>query len=149
MKIVRVILAFLAAVVVTEVTAAIVQTQFVLAALTDLGVEISMSERVATTLHDIAGLMEIYMPVIAIGFFIAFGVAALVVRYLLPGWAAIGYPLAGLTAITATLVIMAFMFDVAPIAGARSVPGVIGQALAGALGGWVFHRFVHPAPRTS
>lgn len=146
LKVIRVILAFLAAVVVTEVTAAVVQTQFVLAALTDLGVEISLGDRVATTLHDIAGLVEIYMPVIAVGFLVAFVVAALVVRYLLPGWAAIGYPLAGLTAVVAAIVIMTFMLDIAPIAGARSVPGLIGQALAGALGGWIFHRFMRPAP---
>lgn len=141
MKIVRLILAFLAAVVVTEVTGAVVQTQFVLAALTDLGVEISMGDRVATTLHDIAGLIEIYMPVIAVGFLVAFGVAALVVRFLLPGWAAIGYPLAGLTAIVTAIVIMTVMLEIAPIAGARSTAGLIGQALAGALGGWIFYRF--------
>ena len=140
MKPVRVILAFLAAVVVTEVTGAVVQTQFVLASLTDLGIEISLTQRLAMTIHDIAGLVEIYLPVIAVGFIIAFGIAALVVRWLLPGRAAIGYPLAGLTAVVAAIVIMTLMFDVSPIAGARSTPGLIGQALAGALGGWIFYR---------
>lgn len=135
---VRVILAFLAAVVVTEVVAAAAATQFVIHEIVSLGYEVGLGDRLATTFHDILGMASIYLPIIAVGELIAFGVAALVVRYLLPGWQRVGYPLAGFAALVAAIALMISLFDITPIAAARSNLGILVQGLAGALGGLVF-----------
>lgn len=140
--ILRLILAFLAAVVVTTAVAAAASTQFVLAELSQLGVEIGIGDRLAMTAHDVVGMGVTYLPIVGVGFLLAFGVAALVIRYLLPGWSLLGYSLAGFTAILAIILIMIAAFGLVPIAGARSVAGMFTQCLAGALGGYVFARIL-------
>lgn len=140
--ILRLILAFLAAVVVTAAAAAAVSTQFVLAELSQLGVEIGIGDRLAMTAHDMVGMGVTYLPIVGVGFLLAFGVAALVIRYLLPQWSVLGYTLAGFTAILAIMLIMIAAFGLVPIAGARSVAGMLGQCLAGALGGYLFARIL-------
>lgn len=140
--ILRLILAFLAAVLVTAAVAAAASTQFVLAGLSQLGVEIGIGDRLTMTAHDVVGMGATYLPIVGVGFLLAFGVAALVIRYLLPGWSLLGYTLAGFTAILAIILIMIEAFGLVPIAGARSVAGMFTQCLAGALGGYVFARIL-------
>ncbi|MEE4360795.1 MAG: hypothetical protein V2I63_04650 [Pseudomonadales bacterium] len=134
----RVLLAFVLAVLVTEVLAALASTQFVLAALGELGVRISWSDRLATSLHDIVGMTGIYLPVIAAALLIGFSVCALVVRRLGADWARIGYPLAGFVGVLTAIELMIAIFDIVPIAGARTLAGLLCQGLAGAVGGWLF-----------
>ncbi|MCC5885542.1 MAG: hypothetical protein JJT88_03820 [Gammaproteobacteria bacterium] len=141
--ILRFILAFLAAVLVSAALAAAASTQFVLAELARLGVEISFADRLSMTAHDVIGMGRLYLPVIGVGFLLAFGVAALVIRYLLPGWSVLGYSLAGFTAILAIILIMIVAFGLVPIAGARSIPGMLSQCLSGAVGGYLFARMLH------
>jgi hypothetical protein len=112
-----------------------------------LGVEVPLADRLATTAHDIVGMAPAYAPIIGVGFAIAFPIAALVIRRVLPGWRAVGYPLAGFVAVAAALATMIALFEITPIAGARSAAGFVCQALAGAVGGHVFARLLPtPAP---
>lgn len=138
--ILRLMLAFLMAVVVTSALAAAASTQFVLAELMRLGIEIDIGDRLRMTGQDVIGMGQTFVPVVAAGFLVAFAVAALVIRYLLPGWAVLGYTLAGFTAILAIILIMISVFGLVPIAGARSIGGMLAQCLAGAAGGYVFAR---------
>jgi len=138
----RILVAFVAAVAITEARAAGASTPCVLAELGELGVSIPLSDRLATTAHDIVGMAAIYTPIIAIGFVIAFAIAALVVRLALPGWQGIGYSLAGFVAMITALATMIALFDITPIAGARSTAGFLSQGLAGAAGGYVFAALV-------
>lgn len=140
--ILRLILAFLAAVVVTSALAAAASTQFVLAELSRLGIEIGIGDRLTMTGQDVVGMGQTYVPVVAVGFLLAFGVAALVIRYLLPDWTVFGYTLAGFTAILAIILIMIAVFGLVPLAGARSTAGILSQCLAGALGGYLFARIL-------
>lgn len=141
--ILRLILAFLAAIVVSAALAAAASTQFVLAGLSSVGVEIGIGDRLSMTAHDIMGMGPTYLPIIAAGFLVAFGVAALVIRYLLPGWSVLGYTLAGFTAMLAIILIMILAFGLVPIAGARSMAGMFSQCLAGAVGGYLFARILY------
>ena len=143
----RVILAFLAAVVVAGVLAATASTQFVLAELSGLGVAIPLGARLSMTAQDIVGMGTLYFPIIAVAFLIAFPVAALIVRFLLPGWSIVGFTLAGFVAILSALLVMIAIFGLVPVAGARSIPGMLAQCLAGAAGGYFFARLVQSAPR--
>ena len=131
---------FALAVLATEVLAALASTQFVLAGLTDLGVTVTLGQRLTMSLQDVVGMMGIYLPVLAFALALGFGFTALVLRRLDATWAAWGYPAAGFVAVLAALFTVFSMFDITPIAGARSGAGLLAQGLAGALGGVLFYR---------
>ncbi|MEP2759344.1 MAG: hypothetical protein ABJP66_09780, partial [Hyphomicrobiales bacterium] len=80
MRIARMGAGFVLAVIVTTVLGAIAHTQFVLAELTGLGIEIPVSDRLSTTVQDIAGMGPMFGMIIAIAFLIAMSAAALVYR---------------------------------------------------------------------
>lgn len=136
----RVIIGFILAVAATAILATAFSTQFVLAGLSRFGTEIDMGMRLEMTLQDIAGMGPVYGILIALGFLIAFGVAALTLR-LLPAWRAGVYMAAGAGALCAILLgaEQAF-FGNQIISGARDTAGIIAQAVAGGVGGWLFAR---------
>ena len=138
MSIGRVVLAFLAAVVVAVVVGCFSHTQFVLAALAEVSGPIPIADRIATTWFDLTGMAPLYGAVVAIGFLIAFSVAAAII-YFVPFLRTTGFVLAGAAAIVVALEAMSVQFwGTTPIAGARGMLGMSGQAVAGALGGYVF-----------
>jgi len=137
---VRTLLAYIAAVVTTAVLGSVAHTHFVLAELSRLGVEISMPIRIETVFHDIVNMgLNLFAVVVAAGFLVAFVIAAVIIRFVVPGWRMFGYPLAGAVAMGTALTLMSLQFNGAtPIAGARSDLGFAMQCLAGAMGGLVF-----------
>ena len=134
------------AVLATEALAAMASTQFVLAGLTSLGVIITLGDRLAMTGQDILGMMEVYLPVLALALALGFLVAGLIIRKLGAAWSLLGYSSAGFVAVLAAVLTVLSLFDITPIAGARSPAGLFCQGLAGAVGGLIFHR-LKPAPR--
>jgi hypothetical protein len=128
---------FVLAVVATSVLGAVAHSQFIASAVSRLGHPVPLGDRVSWAGHDAVGMFSTYAPIIAIGFLIAFLIAALVVRRL-PHLRTIGYTLAGAVAIVAALVVMKQLLDVTGIASARSALGIVAQGIAGAVGGWVF-----------
>ena len=81
MRILKLVLAFVAAVIVTTILGAAFHTQFVIGRLTDMGIAVSFADRLSTTLHDIAGMAPLFGLVIAGGFLVAFLAGALVFRF--------------------------------------------------------------------
>lgn len=144
----RRLIAFVVAVLLASVLAVAASTQFVLAELAAVGVEFSMADRLAMTGHDILGMGVTYLPIMAVALLIGFVVAALVIRYLLPGWQRVGYTLAGFVAVLAILGLMLAVFGLMPIAGARSLSGMLAQGLAGAVAGYLFARLLDAKPVT-
>jgi len=137
--------AFGAAVLATEALAAMASTQFVLAGLTSLGVVITLGDRLAMTGQDILGMMQIYLPVLALALALGFLVAGGILKKLGPAWSLLGYSSAGFVAVLAAVLTVLSLFDITPIAGARSPAGLVCQGLAGAVGGLIFHR-LKPSP---
>jgi MFS family permease len=139
MRILWVVLAFVLAVVVTTVVGTIAHTQFVLGRLTDLGIAVPFSERLSMTLHDVVGMGPMFGAIIGLGFLVAMAAGALVFwfagvqRFLI-------YAVAGAVAVAVALTAMGMVYDITPIAGARSTAGFVAQMIAGALGGLVFAR---------
>ena len=136
---VRVLAAYVAAVLVTYASAAMAHTQSVMARLADMGVNVALSDRVGATLHDLIGMAPLYLPILAAGLAVAFPVASGVIRYV-PRWRPLGYSLAGGFAVLVIHVVLYQTFSITPIAAARTTTGLTVQALCGALGGWVFRR---------
>ena len=137
MKFVRWIGALLIAALSTYIIGVIVNSQFVMNA---HGVPISFGERVNMTVFDVSN-MWLYFVVILIALLLGF-LIAMAVKRLMPGLSRYAFPIAGATAIGATLGLMYVQFQTVPISGARSSLGFASQVLAGGIGGWVFARIV-------
>lgn len=133
----RTLVAWLAAVTATTLLGCIVQTQFNLAALVQLGAQIPLPLRLQTTAQDLLGFSPSFGPLVAVGFLIAFAVTR-GLRVWTPGprWA--WYGLAGGVAVFTILQALAVAFDITPVAAARTALGLLSLAACGALGGSVF-----------
>jgi hypothetical protein len=142
MTAIRWLLAWLAAVLTATVLGSIIQTQFNLARIAELGQPVPFSLRLETTLHDLAGFAPIWAVIAGLGLLIALTVAALVVRR----WRLSGpwlFALAGFLAVVTALVVMNAMLPVTPVGAARSVVGIVAMALPGALAGWLHWTMAH------
>jgi hypothetical protein len=135
-------ISYLAAVVVTYVTASIFQSLSVLATLEMAGADIALGKWLYTIWHDLWGLSSggyvSYGQAVMVGFVIAMPTAALINK-LLSVPRGILYTLAGATAMATILYIIKLNFyDVTLFPGTRGWSGLGLQMLAGAFGGAVF-----------
>ncbi len=132
--------AFIMAVLVAYCLAAVAATQSVLARVNDMGLSVGLGQRLATTGQDLLGMATAFAPMIAVGFALAFAVTVLLLRWWPERRTAL-YVLAGAVSLIAVHVIMKAVFDITPVAAARSLGGLVIQGLAGAFGGYAFTRF--------
>jgi hypothetical protein len=112
-------------------------TQSVLAKLTEININISMSERLSTTYEDMLGLAPTYGLVILIALTIAFSIAGLISKKLTVS-ARLLYPLAGGVAFLVMLLAMQPILNVTLLAGARGTAGIALQVCAGVIAGICF-----------
>ena len=139
MRIVRIVVSWLIAVVVTTVLISIIHSLRIQHGLAELGIELPMALRLQTVGRDFVGLAPALGGVVAIALAIGFVIAALL-KSRLPALAFIAYPLAAAAAVWVALAAMHYSYDITPIAGARGTFGLPSFALAGAFGGWIFAR---------
>ncbi len=137
------LVALILAVLVTTILGSIIQTQFNLGFLQALDVDIPFSTRVLTTGQDLLGFAPAWAALVAATFVPAFLVAWLA-NYLLPVGPALLYPLAGFCGIVAAILLVNAALGLTPIAATRLLSGLVSMGLAGAVGGWVFHRCTRP-----
>jgi hypothetical protein len=131
---------FLVAVVFAFVIASLFHSQFVMAELAKVGVEISLNDRLSMSIDDLLGLYPTYGIVIAVSYFIAFSVTNLLTkRFKLSPY--ILYFLAGGIGVAVALLAMHPILNITLLAGARSTFGFACQSLAGAIGGAMFAYF--------
>jgi hypothetical protein len=131
---------FLVAVVFAFVIASLFHSQFVMAELAKVGVEISLNDRLSMSIDDLLGLYPTYGIVIAVSYFIAFSVTNLLTkRFKLSPY--ILYCLAGGIGVAVALLAMHPILNITLLAGARSNFGFACQCLAGAIGGAMFAYF--------
>lgn len=133
----KTVLAFAEAVFATTVLGSIMQTQFNLGFLQDLGVPIPLKMRLLTTAHDLWSFAPTFAMVVAIGFLIAFMVAARIIKDR-PRLMTLGYILAGGVAIFAALLAMQLIFGSPPLAAARTASGFMSLVACGCIGGFTF-----------
>lgn len=139
MRVLKILLAWLAAVVTAAGLGSIVQTQFNLAAIATLNGPVKPRLRLETTWLDLHGFAPGYALVVGAAFLVAWPVAAALVR-LRPSWRAGMYLLAGGIGVYAALAVMNAVFPVTVIGASRGVAGTACLSAAGAAGGWVFAR---------
>jgi hypothetical protein len=137
MRIVRIFVSWLIAVIVTTAGISVIHSLRIQNGLAELGVELPLGLRLSTIGRDLVGLAPALGAVVAIALAIGFVVAAFL-RPRLPALAWIAYPLAGGVAIVVALAAMHYSYDITPIAGARGALGLPLFGLVGAVGGWIF-----------
>ena len=129
---------FVVAILVAGVVGSLFSTQFVLAGLTGLGVDVSIGTRLSMSVTDLR-ILETLAPAVAAALLPAFVVAAICVRWM-GGSRTIWFTVAGASAIVVELLIIGSVLGLMPIAGARTTAGLLSQGLAGALGGFAYAR---------
>lgn len=137
MKFIKAIAAYLLAVVATTVLGSILATQFVLAELATMQVDVPLTVRLETTVHDIIGMSPTYAPIVAGALLVAFLVAALL-TYFVPLPRRRWYLVGGFIGMIAALLLVKTVLGATPISGAKDIPGLLAQGIAGLFGGWLF-----------
>lgn len=137
MKFFKAIAAYLLAVAATTVLGSILATQFVLAELGTMQVDVPLSVRLQTTVHDVIGMSPTYAPIVAGALLVAFLVAALF-TYFFPLPRRRWYLVGGFLGIIAALLLVKSVLGGTPISGAKDSLGLIAQGIAGLFGGWIF-----------
>ncbi len=120
----------------TFTLASLFHSQYVVNQLVDVGVVISLSDRINLTLDDWLGLLPTYGAIIAIALAIAFFAVVLLVKKF-EKYSMVLFVASGITAFAVVLVAIESIMNIHIIAGARGW-GFYLQLLAGALGGLLF-----------
>jgi len=136
--------AWLAAVLVATLLGTIVQTQFNLAALQALSVQVSAATRLQATAHDLVGFSPVYGALVAIALLLALMISGLLARRWPSGRVRL-HMLAGFAGVLVMLLLMNALLPVTVIAATRSLPALLLMAACAGLAGWVFARL---APQT-
>jgi len=134
----QVVVAFAGAAVLASIAASVSSTQFVIAALGAIDVDVPLSTRLIMTVEDLA-ILRTLLPATVACFLPAFWVAEAAATAL-GGNRSLWLALAGGTALVAEILIIEAALGLMPIGGARTVAGLAMQGVAGALGGIVFAR---------
>ena len=130
---------YVAAVLIAYIFGALFISQGNIAAVTSLGFDVSMAQRLDAMAHDITNMTDIYLPLLAISLLLGLPVAFAIVRKN-PHLRTLGYVLAGFVALLAMHVIMKAVLGLSGIAPTRSLWGLLAQGIAGGIGGYLFCR---------
>ena len=131
------LISFLVAGLVAYVIAVLFYTQINLNNLTDLGIDISFSDRLAAASHDLLSMTGMYLPIMLVALLVAFSLAAIVIRFL-PNLRTLGFVLAGMVGVLALVLFFSSFLGTNPIAVTRSSFGLLSQCGAGGIGGLVY-----------
>ena len=131
------LISFLVAGLVAYVIAVLFYTQINLSNLTDLGIDISLSDRLAAASHDLLSMTGMYLPIMLVALLVAFSLAAIVIRFL-PNLRTLGFVLAGMVGVLALVLFFSSFLGTNPIAVTRSSLGLLSQCGAGGIGGLVY-----------
>lgn len=130
---------YITAVIVAYCVGALFISQGNIAAVTGLGFDVTVSQRLGAIVHDVTGMTDIYLPLVAVSLLLGLPVAFAVVRKN-PHLRMLGYVSAGFVALLAMHVIMKAVLGLSGIAPTRTVLGLLAQGVAGGIGGYLFCR---------
>jgi hypothetical protein len=139
MKVIKLILSYLVAIVVAYLLTSVMGTQFVLSDIKTYGLAVSLSDRIMATLHDIYGLVPVLLILVSATYLVAFVIAALGHRFV--GGSRLNWFLAaGFTSLPATMKLIKMAMGATLFAPAGTGFGQFLIALCGLAGAWVYAR---------
>jgi hypothetical protein len=130
--------AFVPAILGAYILGAAAATHVNLGKLADLGLRITLRDRLQAMGHDLIGLSVTYLPPMVIALGVAFSVAAYLSRWM-PGIRLGLYLFAGASGVVATHLIAEAVLGVNGLAAVRDAYGMALQALAGTFGAYIFY----------
>ncbi len=130
---------YLAAILTTYLLATVTASLYVASRLDAMGVTPDLAARLSMVGRDLAGMAGMFLPLIAFALLAAFLVTALVFYWLRRARVLL-YVAAGAVAMLTLHLALHAAFGLTPVAIARSLGGLLLQALAGAAGGFVYVR---------
>ena len=112
-------------------------TQFNLAEIAALGLNVPFADRLATTAHDLVGGLPLIATIFGFGFIIAMPITGIIARWvkILPH---VAHALGGFAGVGVTLFALKALFASTPIGAARDIDGFIALCLSGAVAGYVY-----------
>ena len=130
---------FVLAVIAAYLLGAIFVSQGNIAAVVELGFNVSIGQRFEAAVHDMLNMIDIYLPLVAISLLLGFPVAHAIVRKR-PHLRSIGYTMAGFVALVAIHVTIKTVVGISGVAPTRTLLGLLCQGIAGGVGGYLFYR---------
>ena len=112
-------------------------TQFNLAEIAALGLNVPFADRLATTAQDLVSGLPLIATILGFGFLIAMPVTGVIARWIkiLPHMA---HALGGFTGVAVTLFTLKALVAITPIGAARDINGFVALCLAGAIAGYIY-----------
>ncbi len=112
-------------------------TQFNLAEIATLGLNVPFADRLATTAHDLVSGLPLIATIFGFGFIIAMPITGVIARWvkILPH---VAHALGGFAGVGVTLFALKALFAITPIGAARDIDGFIALCLSGAVAGYVY-----------
>lgn len=112
-------------------------TQFNLAEIAALGLNVPFADRLATTAHDLVSGLPLIATIFGFGFIIAMPITGIIARWvkILPH---VAHALGGFAGVGVTLFALKALFAITPIGAARDIDGFIALCLSGAAAGYVY-----------
>ena len=143
------LVSFVIALLVGVITGTLVQTQFNLLALQELGVPIGIEPRLSATFHDLGSFAPIYGILFGVSFLISQLTAAGLCRLMGPGWRSPLFALAGGAGLWSALAIVNALLPMPTlVAATRSPGGLFSMLLTAMFAGWLFARLSAPRKTT-
>ncbi|MDO6835497.1 hypothetical protein Q4596_07655 [Pseudoalteromonas carrageenovora] len=139
----RILPIFLVSWLLTFTLASLFHSQYVVNQLVNVGVVVSLSDRINLSLDDWLGLLPTYGAIIAIALAIAFLVTAKLTKNI-KQYSVVLFIAAGIAALAVVLIAIESIMNIHIIAGARGW-GFYMQLLAGAVGGYTFSHLIKTA----
>ena len=112
-------------------------TQFNLAEIAELGLNVPFADRLATTAHDLVGGLPLIATIFGFGFIIVMPITGIIARWvkILPH---VAHALGGFAGVGVTLFALKALFAITPVGAARDIDGFIALCLSGAVAGYVY-----------
>lgn len=118
-------------------TGIVVCSQFNMAEISNMGIIISLSERLQTTILDVIGMAPLFSVIFGVGLLVAFIVASLIARFT-PLLRTAVFVVAGFVAVATTLTLMKVTFSITAIAATRNWDGFLSLCVLGGLAAYFF-----------
>ena len=127
------------------VVGSVIGTQVVLASVQSMGLDVNLAMRWSTSLSDLAGLSSSLLPLMAIALGSSWALLIWLDRRKIVRASALWCVVVGAATVMVLHPALNLAFGVDVFAPARSLAGLAGQGLAGALGGMAMSRFLGPS----
>ena len=131
----RGVTAYTVGVLVAYIVGSVIGTQMILYSVSTMALEVTLNARLGSTVNDLVGLSASLLPMMAVSLVIPWLVCDFVTRRHLHLRSPLLYGLAAAFAIAILHIALSQIFGMDVFGPARTLAGLLGQCLAGAIGG--------------